>query len=72
MSHSSSELREKLDGALTEVGAAEEALDELLKNLRSAPRAEKVTVTEVVETAFARLKTARAELAKMREIVDEL
>jgi hypothetical protein len=72
MTRSSLELREKLDGALTEVTAAEEALDELLKNLRSAPRAEKVTVTEVVETAFARLKTARAELAKMHEIVAKL
>ena len=69
MSVTNKEVREKLDAALAEVDAAETALAMLLLELRRAPRAEKVTVTQVVENAFARLRTARQELAKLHELV---
>ncbi len=62
-------LRDTLAEALSEVEAAEHALDGLLRELRVAPRAEKVTVTTVVEAAFARLRRARTRLAKLHELV---
>ncbi len=71
MSASVAELREKLDAALQEVTAAEAALEGLLRELQVAPRAEKVTVTQIVETAFRRLRTAREQLAKLHELVGE-
>lgn len=69
MSLDAAELRKKIDIALTEVNAAETALATLLLELRRAPRAEKVTVTDVVENAFARLRTARQELARLHDLV---
>ena len=65
------ELRTKIDTALAEVEAAETALATLLQDLRRATRAEKVTVTEVVEGAFGRLRIAREELARLHEILSE-
>lgn len=64
-------LREKLDAALLEVTAAEQALDAVLNQLRSGARAEKVTITTAVESAFSRLRDSRAALAKLRELVDD-
>ncbi len=69
MSIDTAELRAKIDFALAEVDAAETALATLLLELRRAPRAEKVTVTEVVENAFTRLRTARQELARLHELL---
>src|SRR5690349_9669726 len=63
------EQRTKIDTALAEVEAAEGALAKLLEDLRGAPRAEKVKVTEVIETAFSRLRAAREELARLRDIL---
>lgn len=62
-------LREKLDAALSEVTAAEQALDAVLRDLRSGVRAEKVTITSAVEGAFVRLRNSRAALASLRELV---
>lgn len=64
-------LRTKLAAALEEVTAAERELEGLLKALRVAPRAEKVTVTSTVETAFGRLRTARDELKKTVELLGD-
>lgn len=58
-------LREKIDAALTEVAAAESSLDGLLRELRRAPSREKVIVGPAIETAFARLRTARTLLADL-------
>jgi hypothetical protein len=69
VSASVEELREKLDAALAEVTAAEKTLEGLLRDLQVAPRAEKVTITQIVETAFRRLRTAREQLAKLHELV---
>jgi hypothetical protein len=65
------ELRTLVDAALTEVAAAEAALDGLLGELRSGPRAEKVTITSVLETAFSRLRTAREELAELQKLASK-
>jgi len=63
-------VREKVDAALGEVTAAEESLERALRDLTSAPRADKVVVTDVVRSAFVRLQSARAALASLREAVD--
>jgi hypothetical protein len=64
--------REELDAALSEVSSAEQALDTVLRELRSGVRAEKVTITAAIEEAFARLRVSRVALAKLRErLVDE-
>lgn len=68
--HSPAEARESIAGAMREVTAAEEELSNLLTSLSTSPRAEKVVVTQVVETAFKRLRAAREELAKAQEIVE--
>lgn len=62
---------EKLDTAVTEVTAAEEALESVLSELRAGARAEKVKITETVERAFERLRASRIALAKLRETPDD-
>jgi hypothetical protein len=64
-------IREKLDIALSEVTAAENALEGVLRELRAGVRAEKVTITTTVEGAFDRLRKSRAELARLKEEPDE-
>lgn len=72
MSSPLADLRPRLEAALTEVTEAETALEQVLQELRGGTRAEKVTISAGVESAFARLRVARAELAALRErIADE-
>lgn len=63
----SAALRSKLDIALSEVTAAETALEIVLQGIRGGLRAEKVTVSAAVEEAFVRVRAARAKLAELRE-----
>jgi hypothetical protein len=62
-------LKHKADLALAEVSAAEESLERALRELSSAPRADKVVVTNVVRRAFSRLRTAREVLASLAAAV---
>ena len=64
------ELRQRLTLAISEVSLAESALEAALDTLNARPRAEKVTVTAVVTDAFTRLRSAHAELEKLRELVE--
>ena len=64
------EVHRRLSTALTEVAAAEDALDAVLQELRTRVRAEKVTITPAVEEAFARLRRARAALEELRALVE--
>jgi hypothetical protein len=64
-------VRKRLEAALSEVAAAENALELALQELRRGIRAEKITVSASVENAFARVRVARAELATLREGADE-
>ncbi len=64
-------VREKLDAALVEVTEAERALGTVLGAVDVRPRAEKIAMTEAVEVAFSRVRSARAELAKVRDLVME-
>lgn len=63
--------RAGLDAALSEVTAAEESLELVLRELRGGARAEKVTISAALEKAFERVRAARAELAKLRDQVDD-
>ena len=59
----------KVKTAATEVSDAATDLDKLLKELKAAPRAEKTTVSKVVEEAFSRLKNARVALSDVEKIL---
>lgn len=63
------EVLTKVQTAATEVSDAASDLDKLLAELKSAPRAQKTTVSKVVEAAFARLKGARSALLDVERIL---
>ena len=62
-------ITERLDAAIEEVTLAEGVLAGLIRDLEAGVRAEKVLSSEVVTQAFARLRTARAALAEVREAI---
>lgn len=55
----------------TEVSDAANDLDKLLREMRLAPRAEKTTVSKVVEAAFSRLNEARVALAEIERLIKD-
>lgn len=57
----------EMEAAARDIAAAEEDLGRVLREIKVAPRAEKTTVTEVVESAFTTLRAARARLARLEE-----
>lgn len=59
----------KVHVAATEVSESVNDLDKLLKDLKSAPRAEKTTISKIVEEAFLRLKNARTALVDVETLV---
>ena len=59
----------KVKLAVTEVADAATDLDKLLSEIEASPRAQKTTVTKVVQEAFARLKTARGALKDVELIL---
>jgi len=61
----------KVQTAATEVSDAASDLKHLLSELESAPRAQKTTVSKVVEAAFARLKSARVALSDVEKILKD-
>jgi hypothetical protein len=59
----------KVQIAATEVSESVDDLDKLLAALKAAPRAEKTTISKIVEEAFLRLKHARSALADVETLV---
>ena len=59
----------KVQTAGTEVADAAGDLDKLLAAMKSAPRAEKTTISRVVEEAFTRLKHARVALSDVEKLL---
>lgn len=55
----------EITAAKTEVMAAEKELDNLLRKIDVAARAEKTTISEAVRTAFGKLRAARQHLEKI-------
>jgi hypothetical protein len=60
---------EKVRLASAEVADAASDLAKLLSELKAAPRAQKTTVSKVVDAAFARLKAARVALLDVEKIL---
>jgi hypothetical protein len=59
----------KVHTAATEVSESVDDLDKLLAELKSAPRAEKTTISKIVEAAFLRLKNARVALTDVETLL---
>ena len=55
--------------AVNEVADAAKELDQLMAKIESSPRAQKTTITNVVQDAFARLKIARTALKEVELIL---
>jgi outer membrane PBP1 activator LpoA protein len=52
-----------------EIADAERHLSKVLQDLGAAPRAEKTTISGVVQTAFDRLRSARESLDKLEKLI---
>jgi hypothetical protein len=61
----------KVQTASAEVADAATDLDKLLSELRTAPRAQKTTISKVVEEAFSRLKSARTALSDVEKMLEK-
>ncbi|MDP9152137.1 MAG: hypothetical protein M3O36_19605 [Myxococcota bacterium] len=55
--------------AKNDMMAAEGELEKALGEIRVAPRAEKTTISAIVEAAFENLKSARAKLVELEELL---
>lgn len=62
---------DKVHTATTEVSDAAKDLDKLLSEILTAPRAQKTTISKVVDAAFTRLKVARSALKDVEKILKE-
>jgi hypothetical protein len=62
---------EKLEIAKGRIDDAEELLKTALLDIKSAPRAEKVTVSEALRAAFDNLKIAKSVVLELAELVAE-
>ncbi|XYH94506.1 hypothetical protein ACMHYB_42740 [Sorangium sp. So ce1128] len=62
-------LLEKVAAAKKEIADAESNLEQALGEIQSAPRADKMAVSEVVQEAFTKLRAARTNLIELEGIV---
>jgi len=60
-------VRKRIDVARKELDDADDELAHLLNQMRVAPRAEKTTVSRVVEDALGKLRAARAHLSVLEQ-----
>jgi hypothetical protein len=65
------QLLKKIDVAKDDVDAAEGELEKVLSEISVAPRAEKTTVSKVVEEAFGKLRSAKSDLDKLQELLSK-
>ena len=61
----------KLERAKSAISKAEEDLEKAIGELRVAPRAEKISISAVLEAAFSELRTAKAELERIKALIAE-
>ena len=55
----------KIESAQRDIAAAQDELENALRDIQLAPRAEKTTISKVLETAFAKVKAARVNLSDL-------
>jgi hypothetical protein len=60
----------KVEAAKHELTEAEADIEKLLRELRAKARAEKTTISEVLETAFNKLRSARGNVEALEELID--
>jgi hypothetical protein len=66
-----SAIRTSIEAARTDLAEAEIELEKAMRAIRVAPRAEKTTISELLEAAFLKLKAARATLGELEKMVTE-
>jgi hypothetical protein len=71
MSRMNKTVRAKIHLATREMADAETELERVLKEMRIGSRAEKTTVTAVVEAALDRVRTARAAVASLDPLLGD-
>ena len=59
----------KIESAKNQMGAAEADLDRVIRDIRIAPRAQKTTISDALQKAFAELRAARARLVELEQLV---
>ena len=62
-------LLEKIESAKRDIEAAETDLEKALRDMRVMPRAEKTTISKVLEDAFAKVRATRTLLTDLEELV---
>jgi hypothetical protein len=62
-------LLQKIESARHDIEAAETDLESALRDMRVMPRAEKTTISKVLEDAFAKVKATRTLLTDLEELV---
>ena len=62
-------LLEKIASAKHDIEAAELDLEKALRDMQVMPRAEKTTISKVLEDAFAKVRATRALLSDLQELV---
>lgn len=65
------QLVERIERAKAEVDAAEGQLEQVLRELTVAPRAEKTTVSRGVESAFSKLRAVKSDLDVLEKMLAE-
>ena len=63
------EILKKISAVKKEILEAEAELDRVLLDIKVLPRADKMTITKVVEEAFARVKVAKNNLIELEDDV---
>jgi hypothetical protein len=59
----------RIESAKTHVEKAEEELEQLLAEIRAEPRAHKVSVSEILQHAFVKLRSAQHDVLELEKLV---
>ena len=59
----------RIDSAKSHVEKAEEELEQLLAEIRAEPRSHKVSVSEIVQEAFVKLRSAQRHVLELEKLV---
>ena len=62
---------EEIRAAKNGVAEAEDDLAKLLRDIRGGSRAEKITISEALQTAFGKLRNAREHLVTLEKLAGE-
>ncbi|HEY8040144.1 MAG TPA: hypothetical protein VIF15_10140 [Polyangiaceae bacterium] len=63
-------VHDKVEDAAREILAAEDQLEKALREIRIAPRAEKTTISALLEAAFLKLKAARTRVLELEKLLE--